>query len=126
MNSERETGDVRSKVTPYGKVLGVTENRDQVRAVCEALRELDVTDVEVLEGVQGFVVLEAWQEAVSHCFLGDMEADIVQRCLDAVRQGSIVFAAVVDSETADRAAEAARKLGASGVVYFGAAVITNY
>ncbi len=113
-------------MTPYGKLVGVTENRDQLRAVCKALRELDATDVEVLDGAQGIVVLEAWQEAVSHCFLGDMEVDIVQRCLDAVRQGSIVFAAVVESETADEAAEMARKLGASGVVYFGAAVITNY
>ena len=57
---------------------------------------------------------------------GDMEAEMVQRYLEAVEGGLIVFAAVVEPEAANHAATTAKGRGASEVVHFGDWVITNY
>lgn len=112
--------------SPFGKVIGVVENRAQLHAVTEALSQLKVNDVEVLEGVKGINVLKGEEDAVAGCFLGDMEAEMVRCYLDAVQAGRIVFAARVDSGIADQAAETAKARGASDVVHFGVLVVTNY
>ncbi|MBC7817505.1 MAG: hypothetical protein IAG10_11490 [Planctomycetaceae bacterium] len=117
---------VEPEKTAYGKVIGVVKNRDQLQAVSEALSKLGVQDVEVLDGAAGIKVLDSEQDAVANCFMGDMEADMVQRYLDAVKKGLIVFAAKVEPETTDQAAETAKARGASEVVHFGDWVITNY
>lgn len=126
MKTDDESIAVESEKTPYGKVIGIVANRDQLQAVSEALSKLGVNDVEVLDGAVGVKILDGEQDAVSQCFLGDMEAEMVQRYLDAVKSGLIVFAAVVESETADQAAATAKAQGASEVVYFGNWAITNY
>ena len=117
---------VEPEKSPYGKVIGIVKNRDQLQAVYEALSKFGVNDVEVLEGAAGIKLLDREQDGVSQCFMGDMEAEMVQRYLDAVKSGLIVFAAAVESETADQAAAAAKVQGASEVVHFGNWVITNY
>ena len=71
------------------------------------------------------LILGGEQDAVSQCFLDDMEAETVKHYLDAVKHG-IVFAAVVEPDTAAQAAETAKALGASEIVHFGSLVITNY
>ena len=90
------------------------------------MSKLGVREVEVLDRAVGIKVLDSEQDAVANCFLGDMEAEMVHRYLEAVKNGLIVFAAVVEPETADQAAETAKARGASEVVYFGNWVITNY
>ena len=112
--------------TLYGKVIGIVEQRDQLQAVCEALTQLGVQDVEVLDGVAGIQRLDGWQVAVSEYFFGDMELEMVHRYRDAVHNGLIVFAAAVMPEIADQAAESAKERGASEVVHFGNSVIKNY
>ena len=112
--------------TPYGKVIGIIKSHDQLQSVSEALSKLGVLDVEVLGGSPGVEVLSSEQDAVSQCFLGDMEEEMITRYLTAVKSGQIVFAAVAEPAIADQAAEAAKAQGASEVVYFGHWVITNY
>ena len=126
MKTEDGLGVVEPEKTPYGKVFGIVENRAQFQAVTEALSKLGVTDVEVLDGAVGIKVLDGDQDAVAQCFLGDMEAEMVGRYLEAVKSGLIVFAAVVEPEAADQAAESVKARGASEVVHFGNWVITNY
>lgn len=126
MKTDDESIAVESEKTPYGKVIGIVANRDQLQAVSEALSKLGVNDVEVFEGAAGIKLLDREQDGVSQCFLGDMEAEMVQRYLDAVKGGLIVFAAVVEPETANHAATTAKRRGASEVVHFGNWVITNY
>ena len=112
--------------TLYGKVIGIVEQRDQLQAVCEALTQLGVQDVEVLDGAAGIQRLDGWQVAVAEYFFGDMELEMVHRYRDAVHNGLIVFAAAVVPEIADQAAESAKDRGASEVVHFGNSVIKNY
>lgn len=112
--------------TPFGKVIGILENREQLQAVSEVLSMLGVREVEVLKGATGIKLLDGEKDAVSQCFLGDMEAAMVQRYLDAAKNGLIVFAAAVAPEMANEAAEVAKLRGASNVVHFGNWVITNY
>src|SRR6202035_5222639 len=94
---DRSAG-LKPEKAPYGKVIGVVENRDELLAVSEALSELGVQEVEGLDGAVGLKLLASEQDAVSQCSLGDMEAEMVQRYLDAVKKGLIVFAAVVEPE----------------------------
>ncbi len=126
MTTVDESALVEPGKTPYGKVIGVVANRNQLQAVSDSLSKLGVNEVEVLDGAVGVKLLHGEHDAVSQCFLGDMEAEMVQRYLDAVKSGLIVFAAVVESETADQAAATAKAQGASEVVHFGNWVITNY
>ncbi len=51
---------------------------------------------------------------------------MLQRYLDAVDNNLIVFAAPVESEMANSAAEIAKTNGASEVTHFGNSVVTNY
>ena len=126
MKTEDESAVVEPEKTPYGKVIGIVENRDQLQAVSEALSKQGVQEFEVLAGAEGIKVLESEQDAVANCFLGDMEAEMVHRYLDAVKNGRIVFAAVVEPETANQVAETAKARGATEVVHFGTWMITNY
>ena len=94
MKTESGSTGLKPEKTPYGKVIGVVENRDQLQAVSEALSKLGVQDVAVLDGAAGVQLLDREQDDAAHCFLGDMEEEMVHRYLDAVKQGAIVFAAV--------------------------------
>lgn len=126
METEIETAREKSGSTLYGKVIGVLERRDQVQPLCDELSTLGVREVEVLEGETGIKRMESSLDAVSQFFFGDMESKMVQRYLDAVKQGMIVFVALVVPETADQAAETAKGRGALNVVHFGNSVVTNY
>ena len=126
MTTLEEPIGIEPEKTPFGKVIGIVENRDQLRAVAEALSKLGVPEVEVLDGATGIKLLDGEQDAFANCFMGDMEAEMVHRYLDAVKHGRIVFAAAVEPETADQAAETAKARGATEVVHFGNWVITNY
>lgn len=126
MTTDNAITSAESVKSPIGKVIGVVETRAQLQAVSEALSKLGVQEFDVLEGTNGINHLEDDQAAVARCFLGDMEAEMVRCYLDAVKAGRIVFAARVESEVADQAAETAKARGASDVVHFGVLVITNY
>ena len=126
MKTEDGSISVEPEKTAYGKVIGIVENRDQLQAVTAALSALGVQDIEVLDGAAGIKLLDSEQDAFANCFMGDMEAEMVHRYLDAVKNGLMVFAAAVEPETADEAAETAKSRGATEVVHFGDWVITNY
>ena len=117
---------VEPEMTPFGKVIGIVDNHRQLQAVTEALSKLGVQKVEMLAGDAGLNDLDSERDAVANCFLGDMEAEMIQRYLKAVKNGLIVFAAEVEPEIADQAAETAKARGATEVVHFGSLVITNY
>ena len=110
----------------YGKVIGVVRQQSQIESLVKSLEMLGVEDVAAYSGASGTEQLQTWQEAVSQYFFGDMEGKMVQRYLDAVAEDFIVFAAVVEFELADRAAEIAKMHGASDVVHFGNSAVTNY
>ena len=114
------------QMTPFGKVIGIVETREKLRAVSEALTQFGVDEVEVLNGALGVKTLEDDKVAVSNFFFGDMEAVMVQRYLTAVKNGLIVFAAKVESEFVEQAAASIKTLGATEIVHFGDWVITNY
>ena len=126
MKTDEEAAVASPEKIPYGKVMGIVEHRDQLRAITEALTTLGLREVQVLDGFAGAGLLDREHAAASHCFLGDMEAPMVQRYLDAVKNGWIAFAAVVEPETAEEASKTAKSLGALEVVHFGTWVITNY
>lgn len=126
MKTVDDSISVEPEKTAYGKVIGIVKSRDQLQGVCEALSKLGLQDVEVLEGTAGIRILSGEQSAVANCFMGDMEAETVHRYLDAVKNGLIVFATVVEPENADQAAAAVKERGAVEVVHFGDWVITNY
>ncbi len=126
METETEASESKTGSTLYGKLIGVIENRDQIQPLCEELSTLGVREVEVLDGPTGISRLESSLDAVSGYFFGDMESKMVQRYLDAVKKGMIVFVALVVPETSDQAAETAKGRGALHVVHFGNSVVTNY
>lgn len=126
METETEASESKTGITLYGKVIGVMERRDQIQPLCDELSTLGVREVEVLEGETGIKRMEKSLDAVSQFFFGDMESKMVQRYLDAVKQGMIVFVALVVPETADQAAETAKGRGALNVAHFGNSVVTNY
>jgi len=117
---------VEPRKTPFGKVMGIVENRDQLQAVSGALSKLGVSEIDVMDGSAGLNRLDDEESAVSNCFLGDMEDQEVKRYLHAVRRGLIVFAATAEPEIAEQVAKTAKALGATEIVHFGSLVITNY
>ena len=121
-----ESGIAPQKVTPFGKVIGVVTNRQVLQTVSEALIQSGVPEVEVLNGAMGVEQLEDDKLAVANYFFGDMEAVMVQRYLTAVKDGLIVFAAKVESDSVEQTAAAIKALGATDIVHFGDWVITNY
>ena len=112
--------------TPYGKVMGIVKDRDQLLAVSQALTKLGIDDIKVLDGSAGVYFLDGEQDAVSATFLGDMESEMVKRYVEAVKNGLIAFAAVVEPGKAEQAAKVVKALGATEIVHFGSWVITNY
>ena len=126
METDNRTAELKTENTPYGKIIGVVAGRDQLQAVAAVLSALGTEHVEVFEGVDGMRQLESWKDDVAHAFMGDMDSETVQRCCTAVESGRIVFAALLDSASAEPAAESLKRAGASGIVYFGTWVITNF
>ncbi len=126
MSAVDESAIAPPKMTPFGKVIGIVETREKLRAVSEALTQFGVPEVEVLNGALGVETLEDEKVAVENFFFGDMEAVMVQRYLTAVKNGLIVFAAKVESESVEQAAASIKALGATEIVHFGDWVITNY
>ncbi|MEJ7595467.1 MAG: hypothetical protein WKF77_28460 [Planctomycetaceae bacterium] len=126
MNMETETIEQNPERTLYGKLLGIVQNRHQLKALCESFATPGACDIEVLDGLSGIAQLEKWKDDVSQYFFGDMEGEMLQRYLDAVKNNLIVFAAPMESEMANSAAEIAKTHGASEVTHFGNSVITNY
>ena len=126
METDDRTAEVKTEDTPYGKMIGVVTDHEQLQAVSTVLSAFGVEDVEVFAGLEGMQQLEKWKEDVAQTFMGDMDSETVQRCRTAVESGRIVFAALLDSASAEPAAESLKRAGASGVVYFGTWVITNF
>ena len=126
MSTDNEASGVKSAQGVYGKVIGIINDRHQLDAFLQSLSVLGVSDVEILDGLAGIQRIEALQETVSGYFFGDMEGEMLQRYLEAAKSDLIVFAAEVNPESADKAAEIAQKHGASEVVHFGNSVVTSY
>lgn len=127
MDTIHRSVSIKPEQSPYGKVIGVVENREQLQAIHEALKKVGVEKFEVFEGAAGVKLLDSEETDVSHgCSWGEVEAKTVQRYLDAVKHGQIVFAATVASAVADNASEIAKARGASEIVHFGHWVITGY
>lgn len=126
MQTNTESAGSIPENSPYGKVMGIVENREQLLAVTQAMTKLGVDDVKILDGSAGVYFLDGEQDAVADTFMGDMESEMVKRYVEAVKNGLIAFAAVVDSEKAEQAAKVVKALGATEVVHFGSWVITNY
>jgi hypothetical protein len=87
-----------------GKLMGVVQYRHQLKRLCEALRVPGVREVEVFDGPSGITQLKEWEEGVSRYFVGDTDGEVLKRYLNAVKNDLIVFAAVVEFETASDAA----------------------
>lgn len=126
MDAVKSSPGIKLQKTPYGRLIGIVEDRSQFRAVSEGLRQLGIRDIEELDGSAGVETLEHDRKAVSHFFFGDMERDIVRHYLTAIQAGHTVFAAVVEPKSVERAAETAKALGATEIIHFGEWVITNY
>ncbi len=126
MSAENDADQTAPTLTPYGKIIGVVATRDKLRSVTVSLTQLGFPEVEILNGALGVETLEGEKQAVSNFFFGDMEAVMVQRYLTAVKNGQIVFAAKVDTESVEQAAASIKALGATEIVHFGDWVITNY
>ena len=108
MQSETNIIEQESERALYGKLIGVIQNRYQLKAICDALTTLEVREVDVLEGLPGIAQLEKWSDEVSNYFFGDMEGKMLERYLDAARKDLIVFSAVVESGIASGAARIAK------------------
>jgi precorrin-6B methylase 2 len=126
MNTNTEAADSPVGSGLYGKLVGIVKQQEQVQLISEALSLLGVIKFEVLDGQAGMERLVNWRDTVTAYFFGDMEQEMVERYLDAVQNGLIVFAATVEHQTADQAGMTARELGATDVAHFGNAVVTNY
>ena len=126
MHTDYQTTIVDPETTPYGKIFGVVKYRYQLKSLCESLADIDVREIEILDGNPGLQQLQAWQEKFSHYFLGQREADLLSHYLDAVKSDLIVFTAVVQSGSESDAAELAKTRGATRLSHFGDFVVTSY
>jgi hypothetical protein len=126
MSTNDDTSDEKSDESIYGKLIGGMKTRRELDAFCKQLSEHGVREIEVWDGSSGTDQLENWHETVSQFLMGDMEAEMVQRYLNAVSEGKIVFAAIVAPGDANAVGELARDSGAFHVAYFGNSVVTNY
>ncbi len=111
---------------PYGKVVGIVRDRDQLNVIFTALSTLGSHETEVMGGSVGVSMLDKEEDDVSRCFLGDTEKDLVHRYVNAARRGLLVFTVAVEPGEADQVARTAKSLGAMDVAYFGTWAITNY
>ncbi len=126
MHTEYETTSSALPTTPYGKIFGIVTCRDQLKTLCDSLASMGVREIEVLEGSQGLQTLQAWAESFSHYILGQREADLLAGYLQAVRNESIVFTAVVESGQENAAVTEAKAQGATDISHFGTFVVTSY
>lgn len=126
MNSDIETVKQKPDRALYGKVVGVVKYRHQLKSLCRSLAILGVREVEVLSGTSGIQRLETWKQPISRYLFGDMEGEVIQRSLDAISDGHIVFAAAVVPEFAEKTARIANVQGAFEVMHFGKSAVTNY
>ena len=126
MTTETDTLEQNPQQDLYGKLFGIIQYRHQLKTLSHSLAAMMTGEIEVLDASGGIDQLEKMKEGVSQFFFGDMEGQMLQRYLDAVKNNSIVFAVPVDSTMANSAAEIAKTSGATEVTHFGNSVITNY
>lgn len=126
MNNDTETIKQKPDRALYGKVIGVVKYRHQLNSLCKSLAILGVREVEVLSGPSGIQRLKTWKQPISQYLFGDMEGEVIERSLDAISDGHIVFAAVVVPEFAEKTARIANVQGAFEVMHFGNSAVTNY
>lgn len=126
MTQENGTIEQDPRRALYGKLFGIIQQRHQLKALSNSLATLTTGEIEVLDANPGIDQLGKLKESVSQYFFGDMEGQMLERYLDAVKNNLIVFAVPVESEMANSAAEIAKTNGASEVTHFGNSVITNY
>jgi len=124
----QETGTIEQNPNHalYGKLFGIIQYRHQLKALSNSLATLTTGEIEVLDAIRGIDQLERLKENVSQYFFGDMEGQMLEQYLEAVKNNLIVFAVHVDSAMANSAAEIAKTNGASEVTHFGNSVVTNY
>ena len=119
-------GEPQTEPELYGRVVGVLKHRTQLQSLSESLAALGVNEVDIFDGPTGIQRLGELHKNALQYFFGDMEAVLLQSYLDAAGDDQIVFAAVVDPESANQAASLAKSQGATQVAHFGNSVITNY
>lgn len=126
MHTEYETTTAALPGTPYGKLFGVVTYREQLKPLCDSLAAVGVREIEILDGSHGIQTLLAWAESFSHYIFGQREADLLAGYLEAVRNDSIVFTAVVESGQENSAVDEAKAHGATELSHFGTFVVTSY
>lgn len=126
MNTETETEDSAEEPTFAGKIVGVAEDRQQLLRITDAISAPDPDEMSIMDGPEGIVQLKNWREIVSHYFMSDMEGEMVDRFLEAARDGKIVFAVAVDPADADETALSIKQAGATDVAHFGNSATTGY
>ena len=77
MKTSTDASDEKIEPTPFGKVMGIVMNREQLHIVSQALMNLGASNVEAFDGTLGMDAMSGEQHAVAQCFLGDMEAKTV-------------------------------------------------
>lgn len=126
MTNESEMSGQEPHAGLYGKVVGAVRTSDQLESLVEALEQIGVSEIKVLQGASGTQQLETWKETFSQYFFGDMELKMLKRYLDALAADFLVFTAAVESDQADATAETAKAHEAIDIVYFGNSAVTNY
>ncbi len=126
MTHEIENPDQQPERALYGRVLGILEDRDQLKSLSASITDVAPTEVEVLDGSAGIARLEEWKDETSQYFFGDMEGDMLQRYLDAAKGDLTVFSIVVDSDAASDVAQKCKANGAVQITHFGNSAITDY
>jgi hypothetical protein len=71
MNNETGTAEQQPQRALYGKVIGIVNDRSQLKTLAESLTSIGADSVEILDGAIGIQRLESCKESVSQYFFGD-------------------------------------------------------
>ena len=126
MHTDYETTTAAPPTTPYGKIFGVIKYRYQLKRLCESLAEINVREIEVLDGSAGLQRLLAWEDTFSHYIPGQRQTDVLSHYLEALKSDLIVFTAVVEPGQESIAARNAKAHGATRITHFGDSVVASY
>jgi hypothetical protein len=105
---------------PTGKVLGIVNTQAEFEAVVQALRSAGFNKIAAICGEEGVQLLER----VNTFFFSDLEERVLNRHIDELNAGHIIFGIETPSERVDEAVEIATQHGARRLVHFGLMTVT--
>ncbi|HSG70624.1 MAG TPA: hypothetical protein VLA12_09440 [Planctomycetaceae bacterium] len=120
MTVERIHDEGQTLDTPTGKLLGIVDTREELKALTQALESAGFHKIEVLSGEEGVQLLER----VDTLFFSDMEDRVLTGFIEELKNDHFVILIETAANDVDKVVQIASDHGGRRLVHFGLLTVT--